>query len=82
MMGDKFQLGPFKDVIVGASQRVTQGSHFLEKFFGALFACTSTRGAPEPARRICNTGCAPRERWRRECPGGAPGAKGCDERSI
>ena len=33
MMGDKFQLGPFKDVIVGASQRVTQGSHFFGKVF-------------------------------------------------
>ena len=33
MMGDKFQLGPFKDVIVGARQRVTQGTNFFEKVF-------------------------------------------------
>lgn len=33
MMGDKFQLGPFNDVIVGARQRVTQGSHFFGKVF-------------------------------------------------
>lgn len=34
MMGDKFQLGPFNEVIVGAPQRVTQGTNFLKKFPG------------------------------------------------
>ncbi|MBP2267611.1 hypothetical protein J3A64_003075 [Pseudarthrobacter sp. PvP004] len=33
MMGDKFQLGPFKDVIVTARQRVTRGTRFFEKVF-------------------------------------------------
>lgn len=37
MMGDKFQLGPFKDVIVAARQRVTGGTKFFEKFSGAAF---------------------------------------------
>lgn len=32
MMGDKFQLGPFNDVIVGVTQRVTEGMNFLENF--------------------------------------------------
>lgn len=29
MMGDKFQLGPFKDVIVVAPQRVTPVTNFF-----------------------------------------------------
>ncbi|SEJ60843.1 hypothetical protein SAMN04487917_1088 [Arthrobacter sp. yr096] len=37
MMGDKFQLGPFNDVIVGGRQRVTPGTNFFEKFFRAYF---------------------------------------------
>ncbi|MDR6687798.1 hypothetical protein J2Y41_003374 [Arthrobacter sp. 1088] len=32
-MGDKFQPGPFKDVIVGVRQRVTRGTNFFENFF-------------------------------------------------
>ncbi len=33
MMGDKFQLGPFTDVIDEARQRVTRGTKFFENFF-------------------------------------------------
>ncbi|MFK4640725.1 hypothetical protein ABIA52_003614 [Paenarthrobacter histidinolovorans] len=37
MMGDKFQPGPFTDVIVGVRQRVTQEYKlFLEGFSGAV----------------------------------------------
>lgn len=45
-MGDKFQLGPFKDVIVGVRQRVTPVTNFFESFFGSRF-----QGDP---RRYCH----------------------------
>ncbi|MET4618941.1 hypothetical protein ABIE18_000364 [Arthrobacter sp. 2762] len=41
MMGDKFQLGPFKDVIVGVPQRVTRGTNFFERLFSWHINATS-----------------------------------------
>ncbi len=35
MMGDKFQLGPFNDVIVGGRQRVTPGTKFFLELFSS-----------------------------------------------
>ncbi|MET3903094.1 hypothetical protein ABIE35_001658 [Paenarthrobacter sp. 4246] len=35
MMGDKFQLGPFTDVIDDVRQRVTRGTEFFENFLRA-----------------------------------------------
>jgi hypothetical protein len=38
MMGDKFQLDPFKDVIVGGRPRVTQGTNFFRTFLWRIYA--------------------------------------------
>jgi len=57
MMGDKFQLGPFKDVIVGVRQRVTRGTNFFETFFGGRFLGDPSRHChlPKLSKGYVNT---------------------------